>query len=227
MKLNLSRRAKKYIKWILILYLLFDLRPILLIPNVVLFFTSKNTYCVEGIKCYQVQISPRLNVGGDSVMAIFSEKNISSNTIKSDDIFGRSGDRSGAFSDFQLSGKIGLNTEIETLYLLLHGGIGGGLGGGPVELTPDAKVKKTISVNNYIRISKAGLYRVNFNYGESNSGQPYKEHNLKNFFILQFPENYVSKTLQSVIFTYASLIIPNENIKEWCVQHLGYQDSWL
>ncbi|MFH1547992.1 MAG: hypothetical protein ABID32_01615, partial [Candidatus Omnitrophota bacterium] len=227
MKLNLSIRAKKYIKWILILYLLFDLRPILLIPNAILFFTSRNICCVDGVKCYQVRVFPKLNVGGDSVMAIFSEKNISNNTINSDDIFGRSGDRSGAFGQFQLSGKTRLNTNIEDFYLLLHGGMGGGLGGGPDELAPDAKVQKTISVNNYIRISKAGLYRVNFNYWANNYDEPNKQYNLKDFFILQFPENYVSKTLQSVIFTYASLIIPNENIKEWCVQHLGYQDSWL
>lgn len=225
MKLNLTNRAKKYIKWILILYLLFDLRPILLIPNAILFLTSRNIRCIDEDKCYRVRVFPKLNVGGDSVMAIFSEKNISNNTIKSDEMFGRKHDRSGAFSNFQLSGKTGLNTDIETLYLLIHGGMGGGLGGGPVELAPNSKVEKIISINNYIRISKAGLYRVNFNYWPMGNN-PNEQYNLKNFLILQFPENYVSKTLQSTIFVYASLV-PNENIKEWCIQHLGYQDSLL
>lgn len=48
--MQISRRAKKYLIWVVAVYLFLDLRPLLLVPNAILFLTTMaETFLFLGI----------------------------------------------------------------------------------------------------------------------------------------------------------------------------------
>ena len=222
--MRLSRRARKRLICLVAVYLLFDVRPLLLLPNAILYFRSKN-YLVDEEKRLQINVFPKLTVGGDPVTVVFSETNISAHFIETEDIFGRSYDRSGMFAEFQLSGTFNSRTDAETLYLLL-GGLGGGLSGGPARLAPGSQARKALAVNDYMKLSRAGQYRIRFKYLDFGPGAAGKEYDLKEFLVVRLPENYISSTVRSAVFA-AAAIIPYDRVRVWAVKHLGYQETWL
>jgi hypothetical protein len=115
------KRLKKPLLLLLLLYLVFDLCPLLLIPNLILYWKPCVKYS-EGNGSMDLRVFPRLCIAGDPIRV----------TIRSHDLplgnaFERSGDRSGIFYELQFSGTVNDAHPIETLYWTM--GMAGGLGG--------------------------------------------------------------------------------------------------
>ena len=219
--MQISRRAKKYLIWIVTVYLFLDIRPLLLVPNVILFFTSRNHFIDDG-KCLQVNVFPKLNVGSDPVIAVFSEKNISDENITPEGIFGRTYDRSGLFPEFELSDTFNSGIVAETLYWL-RSGIGGGLGGFREELPKNSRVYKGILINDYIHFTKVGLYDIQFKYSDFWNDHKY---DLKRFFVTRLPENHIAKIVKSM-FVRMLLKFPNDDVRGFAIKCLSYQENLL
>ena len=193
----------------------------MLVPNVILFLTSRNHFVDDG-KCFQVNVFPKLKVGSDPVIALFSEKNVSDKVITCEDIFSRTYDRSGMCMEFQCSGRFNARTPVERLYWLHMLGIGGGLGGGKRELPANSRVYKGIIINDYIHFAKVGLYDIQFKY----RGDAGTEYDLGQFFVLRLPENHAAKIVKSMLAR-TLLKFPSDDVRGFAVKCLSFQENFL
>jgi len=214
-----ARLADKIIKrkrpWIILLlvYLIFDLRPLLLIPNLLL----SRKPCVnykQGSGSMELSVFPRLCIAGDPVQV-----HIRSHDLPLGGAFQRNYDRSGIFNEFQFSGTINNTHPIETLYWTM--GMGGGLGG---EIIPE----KEIWLGDYVHFDRVGRYRIDFRYQDSvfSPDAPLKgvDYDLGSFSIIYLPENPVSKFLKQIVLT-AGMFVPSDDVRTLAVKWLGYQET--
>jgi hypothetical protein len=201
--------------WVLLLlvYLVFDLRPLLLIPNLLLYRKPCAIY-IEGTGAIEVRVFPRLCIAGDPIQVV-----IRSHDLPLGEAFGRTYDRSGIFGALQFSGTINNACPIGTLYWTqcLSGGLGG-------DIIPE----KTIWLGDYIHFDRVGRYRINLRYQDSifemNAPMRGVDYNLGSFSLIYLPENPISKTLKQVVLA-AGMFVPSDDYRALAVKWLGYQET--
>ena len=199
------RRIGKPLVLLLVLYMLFDLRPLLLIPNLILYLKPCARF-TNGGGAIEMKVFPRLCVAGDPIRAV-----IRSHDLPLGNAFERTYDRSGIFPELEFSGSVNNAHPVETLYWTIC--IGGGLGGG--EVHPEKK----IWVGDYVHFRRLGRYRVNFRYREGSI-----DYDLGNFSIIYLPENPVSKFLKQFVLG-VGLFVPSDEVREVAAKWLGYQET--
>lgn len=187
---------------LLLCYLVFDLRPLLLIPNLILYHYSCAAYS-NGKGTMELKVFPRLCVAGDPIWAV-----ISSHDLPLGNEFTRNYDRSGLFGSLQFSTATNSPNPVDTLYWTC--GMMGGLGG-------EQHTEKTIWLEDYVRFDGAGRYRLHFRYEELN-------YDLGDFSIINSPENPVSKFLKQAVLT-IMLWVPSDKVRLIAVKVLGYQET--
>lgn len=208
-------RWKKCLISVLLLYLVFDVRPLLLIPNLILCRKPCAKY-TDGTRSMELWVFPRLCVAGDPIRVV-----IQSHGLPLGGAFARSYDRSGIFHEFQFSGTVNNYHPMETLYWTSC--LGGGLGG-------DLHQEKKIWLGDYVHFSPIGRYRINLRYQDTTFRQdnPAKQivYNLGTFSILYLPENPVSKFVKQIILT-AGLVAPSDKVRTLAAKWLGYQETYI
>jgi len=210
------RKFKKPFLVLLLLYLIFDLRPLLLIPNLILYLKPCAQY-TNGSGSLEMKVFPRLCVAGDPIRVV-----IRSHDLPLGEAFERSYDRSGIFYEFQFSGSINDVQPVETLYWTIC--MAGGLSSG--EINPEKKMW----LGDYVHFDRIGIYRINLRYQDSmfTSGAPLKpiDYDLGKFSIIYFPENPVSKLLKQIVLV-GGLFPPFDKVREIAAKCLGYQQTML
>lgn len=209
------KKIKKPLLVLLLLYLIFDLRPLLLIPNLIMYLRPCARY-VKGGGAIEMRIFPRLCVAGDPIRVV-----IRNHDLPMGSAFQRDGDRSGLFSELEFSGSINNAHPVETLYWTC--GIGGGLGG------YDIHPEKRIWLGDYVHFDRIGRYRINLRYQDRTSSPNSTDstdidYNLGDFSIVYLPENPVSKFLKQIVLA-AGLFVPSDDVREFAVKWLGYQET--
>jgi hypothetical protein len=207
------KRLKKPLILLLLLYFVFDLRPLLLIPNLILSRRPCAKY-TQGAGSIELWVFPRLCIAGDPIRVV-----IRSHDLPLGNAFERTYDRSGIFNEFQFSGTVNKIRPIETLYWTM--GVGGGLGGVTIP-------EKTIWLGDYVHFNGVGRYRIDLRYQDSifSTDAPLKgvDYDLGNFSITYLPENPVSKFLKQIVLT-AGMFAPSENVRTLAVKWLSYQET--
>ena len=211
------KMLKRPLVLLLLIYLVFDLRPLLLIPNLLLYWKPCAKYAV-GAGAFELRVFPRLCIAGDPIRVA-----IRSHDLPLGHAFGRTYDRSGIFYELQFSGTINNTHPIETLYWTM--GLSGGLGG------DDVIPEKDIWLGDYIHFDKIGRYQINLRYQDSlvgmnnppNSGKRV-DYKLSDFSLIYLPENPVSKFLKQTVLA-IGMFLPADTFRAFAVKWLGYQET--
>jgi hypothetical protein len=198
-------KRKRLWVFVLLIYLIFDLRPLLLIPNLLLSRKPCLIYKQES-GLMELSVFPRLCIAGDPVQV-----HIRSHDLPLGGAFQRNYDRSGIYNEFQFSGTVNNARAIETLYWTI--GMAGGLEGVTIP-------EKTIWLGDYVHFDRVGRYRINFRYQDSGD----IDYNLGDFSVIYLPENPVSKFIKQTVLT-AGMFLPSEEMRVLAVKWLGYQET--
>jgi len=217
-----KRKIKRLLLILLIVYLVTDLRLVLLIPNAIAYFAFPISVKDEQ-RLLQLNVFPRLTIGSDPIFVRIANKNLTDQPIPCGDDFGLDGDRSGIFHSFRFSGKLNAKESTEQLFWL-HSGLGGGLSGRS-SIEPGEELAKLLPLNDYVRIYRAGLYDLMFRYYYSNYDDQ-KIYKLGSFYVLRLPENPISKSIKYVLFS-TLLHTSKDKTREMAAKNLGYNESWL
>jgi len=212
--MKISRQKLKKIGiTLLVLYLVFDLRPLLLVPNLIICQRPCARY-VNSEGSMELSVFPRLCIAGDPIKAT-----IRAHDLPLGEAFSRSYDRSGLFSELEFSGTVNKESPLSTLYWTMC--IAGGLGG---EINPE----KQLWLGDYIRFDKIGVYRIKLRY-QDRMDPPAStkiDYDLGDFSVVYLPENPVSKLLKQC-FLSSWLLVPSDNVRDLAVKWLGYQETAL
>lgn len=202
--------------WLLIVYLLTDLRLFLLIPNTILYFVPAKVQ--NNQRCMQVNIFPRLTIGNDPVFAHISNINGSENVIPAGTAFERNYDRSGIYPEFQFSGICNFQTAVESTNWMI--GRIGGLCVGKQVIHRGNRLTKKIWLNDYLDLTQPGLYSLRLKY---DIDKQFDKCDLT-FFLLHIPENPIAKLLKQC-FNAALLYAPIDGIRTMAAKSLGYEPT--
>jgi hypothetical protein len=209
--MTIKKIVKRVLVPLLLLYLVFDIRPFLLIPNLIMRRKPCGRFAnSEG--SMEINVYPRLCVGTDPIKAAIRSKGLPLGNA-----FDRSYDRSRIFHEFQFAGTVNGDRPVDTFYNIL--GISGGLSG-------TSHSEKKIWLKDYVRFNRIGLYRINLRYVDTASLRtPEKiDYDLGDFSIIRFPENPVSKLLKQLVLS-ARLLLPSDDARATTVKLLGYQET--
>jgi len=211
--MNLTRKTRRRLAILLVVYLVLDLRPLLLLPNVFLYYASPSDF-VDDEKHFRLRVFPKLNVGSDPVVAVLSLRNVSDHDVVATSLFSRDYDRAGIYYELQMSGRVNSKTDIEPLTWLYGGG--GGLSK-RTHISAGEVLRKFLRLNDYIDLERSGLYAIDLGVSDEKGGT----YDLEGFSVLRLPENYLSRALRQSVLAIA-LLLPSESLRDIVARRLGF-----